>query len=100
MARSSSQPVLEHLRDSQSHSEQLAALQVLKNDIVGHQQKKAQWVRRGVVEPLMRFLTPAGYDQRQTYNGKSSASTMTEEQQVRWQALCVMGSLAYGELFW
>jgi hypothetical protein len=102
MARpSSSPPILAQIRNSRTPTEQLVALRALKNDLVGHQQKKEMWVGLGVIEPIVRIMTASAAQVKQ--NGKGgheygfAAKPLTEDEMVRLQALYVMGSLAHGE---
>lgn len=104
MARPSSPPVLAQIRNSRSPSEQIVALKALKNDIVGHQQKKEMWVGLGVVEPIVRIMisnkSQGKQNNKERYDGRSApdSDVLSEKEMVRLQALCVIGSLANGEL--
>lgn len=48
--------VISQLADAGSPAERLAGLRTLKNDVVGHVQKKEQWVQAGVLRPLVGIL--------------------------------------------
>lgn len=82
----------------------MMALKTLKNDIVGHQQKKEMWVGLGVVEPIVRIMvlnkSQGKQNSRERYDGRSTNDSyaLSEKEMVRLQALCVIGSLAKGEL--
>jgi hypothetical protein len=86
---------------------QLAALQSLKNELVGHEQRKELAVTHGVVKPLAGLLRAearkGGKRRRSHANGHGhepglfSASTeWTREDELRFQATLVVGSLANG----
>lgn len=86
----------------QSHDqgEQLAALRSLKNDIVGHVQKKEKWIEAGILEPVVKILNTS----RSATSHRRSSSTNTQlysdalspEEAVRSQALQVLASFANG----
>lgn len=100
MARTSSTPILAQLRNPRSQTEQISALRALKNDLIGHQQKKEMWVGLGILEPIVRVMTASKLSGRQ--NGKErrdhapAKKSLGEDEMVRLQALCVIGSLAHG----
>ncbi|KAL3959843.1 hypothetical protein ACCO45_004960 [Purpureocillium lilacinum] len=50
-------PILAQLRSAKTYPEQTAALQALKNEIVGHIQKKEAWIGFGVLEPIVLTLS-------------------------------------------
>lgn len=99
MARQHSSPILAQLRGAKTLLEQKAALQALKNEIVGHVQKKEEWVSVGVLDPIVRSLS--GTRAPLKTNGKearppSSARPLSEEESVKLQALQLVGSFANG----
>ncbi|KAI8263310.1 hypothetical protein K4K56_005607 [Colletotrichum sp. SAR 10_98] len=99
MARSSSPPILSQILSARSYIEQTSALRALKNDIVGHAQKKEQWARRGVLEPIVKILNAARSPAK--VNGKDGAPhgsprSISEEETVRFQALQLLASFANG----
>jgi hypothetical protein len=95
--------LLDQIRGSGSAVDHIHALRALKNDIVGHQQKKAIWVRRGVVDPVVRMLTsyrpPSKQHGKEGHDAHPAAdtSTLSEKEMARLQALYVVGSLAQSE---
>lgn len=99
MARESGTPILAYLQNARSYSEQAAALRALKNDIVGHLQKKEAWVQQGALEPVVALLLSSRPSSKAA-NGKPMRSvdiqTLGEEDTVRLQALHVLGSFASG----
>jgi hypothetical protein len=100
MARPSSPPILAQIRNSRSPAEQVVALRALKNDIIGHQQKKEMWVGLGIVEPIVRIMTSNKTQGKQNgkerYDNRFISESLSEKEMVRLQALCVIGSLAHG----
>ncbi len=101
MARPSSPPILAQVRNSRSPSEQIVALRALKNDIIGHQQKKEMWVGLGVIEPIVRIMTfnkaPGKQNGKERHDHSFNSGSISEKEMARLQALCVIGSLARGE---
>jgi hypothetical protein len=117
MARSTIPPALLELRSPTSPSAQVEALRDLKNEIVGHDQRKELAVRHGVVAPLARILRAEarrGGKRRargSVANGSAVAAAAGSsaggperrerewgcEEEMRLQATLVVGSLALGE---
>ena len=103
MTRPSTPPILSELRSPSSPASQVAALRALKNEIVGHEQKKEMWVGLGVVTPITRILNTHrsggkkkcrdGIGDADNFNGKIAR---TDEEEARLQAIIIVGSLAYG----
>ncbi|KAF2710878.1 ARM repeat-containing protein [Pleomassaria siparia CBS 279.74] len=107
MGRSSIPPALIELSNPSSPDAQVTALRYLKNEIVGHDQRKELAVRHGVVKPLAGLLrTEARKDGKRrkwAQNGNSSMGREGEktaewstEDELRFQATLVVGSLANG----
>lgn len=92
--------LLAQLRSASSYSEQAAALRSLKNEIVGHTQKKEALVAAGVLEPIVRMLSASSSSNK--LNGKDSrfnaahTRTPTEEEAVRLQAVQALSTIASG----
>ncbi|KAL8726643.1 MAG: hypothetical protein Q9166_006602 [cf. Caloplaca sp. 2 TL-2023] len=96
-------PILSELRSPTSPASQVNALRALKNEIIGHEQKKRMWVGLGVLAPLARILnTPRANGKRRESNGNRSAHQgktafgRTDEEEARLQAIIIVGSLASG----
>ncbi|MCJ1321491.1 hypothetical protein MMC15_006836 [Xylographa vitiligo] len=103
MTRPSTPPILSELRSPTSPATQVAALRALKNELVGHEQKKEMWVSLGVVAPLTRILNThkgGGKRRHREANGAldrvGRAPTRTDEEEARMQAIIIVGSLASG----
>ncbi|KAF4123708.1 armadillo repeat protein [Geosmithia morbida] len=100
MARPQSPPILAQLRNARTASEKAAALRALKNDIVGHVQKKEQWVSHGVLDQIARAVSPEKSPAR--LNGKGSSHLqlysrpLSDDDEARLQALQLIASFAHG----
>ncbi|KAF5025328.1 hypothetical protein F66182_2586 [Fusarium sp. NRRL 66182] len=99
MARTQSHPILAQLRSARSLPEQTAALRALKNEIVGHIQRKEQWIGLGVLDPIVRTLSSARSPVKP--NGKDprfplAQRPLSEDENVRLQALQLVASFANG----
>lgn len=85
---------------SGSPDSQLAALRALKNEVVGHVQKKEQWVRAGALEPIVRLAaapSPAhvnGKATEQSQQQPSGAPKLSCHEAVRLLALQLLASFA------
>jgi hypothetical protein len=113
MGRSTIPPALTELSHPTTPEAQVEALQNLKNEIVGHEQRKELAVTHGVVKPLARLLRAearkGGKRRRGQANGHGSGlfdetrrsheglADWTNEDELRFQATLVVGSLANGK---
>lgn len=100
MSRGLNLALLTALR-SHDQGEQLSALRSLKNDIVGHVQKKEKWVEEGVLEPIVRILdtrrsAPKPSQRDSQSHGQPSPRSLAAEESARLQALQILASLANG----
>lgn len=94
------------LQSPASLDSQLAALQHLKNEAIGHGEKKRDLVRHGVVDVLATVLaiSPKARGKRRFSETQGSRTTvekagpMTDEDEVRLQAILLVNSLANGRL--
>lgn len=92
MVQGPSITAVEALRDaSASIDEQIAILRQLKNDIVGHVQRKELVVKQAAVEPLVRVVSSANDG---ASDGQENGWSRRDE--ARLQATLVLGSLAAG----
>ncbi|KAF2811658.1 ARM repeat-containing protein [Mytilinidion resinicola] len=114
MTRSSIPPALLELRNPSTPSAQITALRDLKNEIVGHDQRKEMAVRSGVVGPLVRILSEGSRRVGKRNGGGvelngsatrirggearigGSQEDWSAEDEMRLQAVLVVGSLALG----
>lgn len=109
MGRSTIPSALSELSNPTTPEAQVAALQSLKNELVGHEQRKELAVTHGIVKPLASLLRAearkGGKRRRNIGNGNSSGlfgdtaglEEWTTEDELRFQATLVVGSLANGE---
>lgn len=104
MTRPSTPPILSELRSSSSAAGQVAALRALKNDIIGHEQKKEMWIRLGVLAPIARILNShkgSGKKRHREINGGAPhpkrRGSAADEEEARLQAIVVVGSFAHGQ---
>lgn len=111
MGRSTIPPALIELSNPSTPEAQVNALRNLKNEIVGHEQRKELAVVHGVVKPLAGLLRTearkGGKRRRGVTNGSSGNANVgregeriaewTTEDELRFQATLVVGSLANGE---
>jgi hypothetical protein len=107
MGRTSIPAVMQELAGPGTAEAKVAALRSLKNEIVGHEQRKELAVASGVVQPLARLLEPDNGGDRDKKNGwgdgqdegkRGTCDDGTDDSsQVRLQATLVVGSLANGE---
>ncbi|KAF1961155.1 armadillo repeat domain-containing protein [Byssothecium circinans] len=107
MGRSTIPPALIELSNPSTPEAQVNALRNLKNEIVGHEQRKELAVVHGVVKPLARLLrgeTRKGGKRRRggATNGRGGVAGTAQdgewgaEEELRFQATLVVGSLANG----
>ncbi|KAH8122739.1 hypothetical protein ACSS6W_005575 [Trichoderma asperelloides] len=101
MARPQTSPILAQLRNAKTCPEQSTALQALKNEIIGHHQKKETWVSLGVLEPVIKTLTsarptPKSNTAKDARPQASSRRPLSDEDDVRLQALQIITSFAKG----
>ena len=104
MTRPSTPPILAELRSSSSPAGQVAALRALKNEIIGHEQKKEMWIGLGVLAPIKRMLNShKGSGKRKYCDGNGDLKQIkrrgnrTDEEEARLQAIIIVGSLAHGQ---
>ncbi|KAI0845739.1 ARM repeat-containing protein [Daldinia vernicosa] len=78
-----------------SAPEQITALRYLKNEVIGHIQKKEDWVLHGVLRPIVRVITPntpkANEDTRPPF---LTLTAFTDEDSAKLQALQLLASFA------
>ncbi|KAF1970099.1 ARM repeat-containing protein [Bimuria novae-zelandiae CBS 107.79] len=92
MGRSTMPPALLELSNPSTPEAQLTALRNLKNDIVGHEQRKEHAVEHGVVKALALLLRTNTAKRRRG----AHVSGLPVEDELRFQATLVVGSLAIG----
>lgn len=106
MAKESPPKLLTDIQDAGVPSTRLAALRSLKNEIIGHDQRKATWIRWGIVPLLADIL-----ESRRGTGKKSSGqerngdgqylrrrNSRTEEDEICLQSVIIVGSIAQGRI--
>jgi len=100
MARVQTPPVLSQIKVARSYSEQATALRELKDEIIGHIDRKEKWIQNGVLELLVEVLqNNVRSPTRSTGKERSQAGQsdgLAEEDEVRLLALQVIASFAHG----
>ncbi|KAK2755756.1 hypothetical protein FQN54_005906 [Arachnomyces sp. PD_36] len=104
MTRASPPPILTELQNPESRESQIAALRKLKNEIIGHDQRKEAWITWGIVPILSNILVArAGSGKRgvpAALNGESKLGQATRTQSIEdeacLQAIILVGSFAQG----
>ncbi|GAB1312971.1 hypothetical protein MFIFM68171_03181 [Madurella fahalii] len=101
MARVPSPPILSQIRTARTYSEQAAALRALKDEVIGHVQRKERWVECGTLESLVETLQ-ANNRPAASLNGIESrgqgghSGALAEDEVVRLLSLQLLASFAYG----
>jgi len=93
MARTSVSSIHAQLPSLLSPDTRVAALRTLKNELIGHDEKKELWVRSGVLKPLATVMTSFVSPDMRTHKRAESRS---EQEEARLQAIIIVGSLAQG----
>lgn len=103
MTRPSTPPILSELRSASSPASQVAALRALKNELIGHEQKKEMWIGLGVLAPIARILNTHKGNGKKRYrdlhgdrNQSKQNSGRSDEDEARLQAIIIIGTLAHG----
>jgi len=98
MARA--QALLAQVRNPRCYADQTAALRALKNETVGHVQKKERWVELGVLEPIVKALAasrpPAKMNGKDSRANHAPPRPVSEEELARLQALELLAVFASG----
>lgn len=99
METSLSQPILAQILHPGSPTEHITALRTLKNDIIGHQQRKETWVGLGILDSIVQASasTESRQDSKLGQEPAWDTESLSEEETLRLQALSILGSLAYGK---
>ncbi|KKK12443.1 hypothetical protein AOCH_000427 [Aspergillus ochraceoroseus] len=104
MTRAATPPILLHLQNAECWSSHATALRTLKNETIGHDQRKETWVRLGIIPILANVLAS-----RQLSGRSSTASELNggtnyrglpgskqESDEACLQTIVILGSLAQG----
>ncbi|KAF2232122.1 ARM repeat-containing protein [Viridothelium virens] len=104
MVRSASAVILEELRNPTSPTAQIAALKHVKNELTGHDQKKAIALKQGLTNSLVQILEASlnagGKRGTHEVNGHTDrqfdGSEWSDQEEIRLQAIMVTESIAQG----
>lgn len=104
MTRASPPPILTELQNPESTESQIAALRKLKNEIIGHEQRKEAWIKWGIVPVLSKILVARGGSGKRgiptELNGEKqlgqAMGTQSLEDEACLQAIILVGSFAQG----
>ena len=101
MTRESMPAILLQLQSAESLSSQVTTLRKLKNETIGHDQRKETWVRWGLIPILAQVLAswhhPSGRNvATPELNGAANSKPRSDEDEACLQAVIVVGSLAQG----
>lgn len=95
MTRASAPPNLLQLQKPDTASARVASLRSLKNELIGHDQRKEHYVVAGIIPLLAKQLNldPAGSSAGET---GAQFHQSSEELEVYLQTILIVGSLAQG----
>ncbi|KAJ5169025.1 uncharacterized protein N7482_004619 [Penicillium canariense] len=102
MTRAATAPLLLQLQSSDSVSSQVASLRTLKNELIGHDQRKETYITAGIIPALGQVLSARrpGRDTAAESNraGLSQVSLYhnSDDSEACLQAILIVGSLAQG----
>lgn len=102
-------PSLELLSAATTTESHIYALKQLKNDIIGHERRKAALIKSGIVEHLVTSLASRSTGKQKSAQQGSqtsgadggeiaSSEEWTEDHQLRLQSVYIVTSLAHGML--
>lgn len=103
MTRVAAPPILVQLNSSDSVSAQVASLRTLKNELIGHDQRKEAYVAGGVIPALAQLLAvyrpgkAAAAESNGTALGETGPFQCQEEPELCLQTILIVGSLAQGK---
>lgn len=93
-------PILDELMDPTSPEALLQTLKALKNEIIGHSQRKELWIRRGVVSRLQKLLNTYQTNSKQRQRGETrnddTGGIRSLEEAIQLEVITIIGSLAHG----
>lgn len=103
MARVQAPPILSQIQAARTYTEQATALRTLKDEIIGHVQRKEEWVECGILESLVEVLqnslrAPAAVNGKEPRSRPGQPVALAEDETVRLLSLQLLASFAYGEL--
>lgn len=102
MTRVVAPPILLQLQSSESASTQAALLRTLKNELIGHDQRKEAYVAAGIIPALGRLLSlrrpgkATGAESNGAALNQAPLYQNSDESEACLQAILIAGSLAQG----
>ncbi|TVY85385.1 Uncharacterized protein LSUE1_G000250 [Lachnellula suecica] len=86
------------IRNAKTPTEQITILRALKNEIIGHPQKKELLVTQGALDPVVRLASNkiASRQDGKSHDHTFASKPLAEEEIVRLQGLQVVASIALG----
>lgn len=102
MTRAAAPPTLLQLQTAESASTQLTALRSLKNELIGHDQRKEACVVAGIIPTLAQILRSrrpgkaASTEPNRSVLNHSGPYVGSEGSEAGLQAILIVGSLAQG----
>lgn len=105
MTRAAVPPILLQLQTPDSISSQITSLRALKNEVIGHDQRKEIYVAAGIVPTLASVLGSRWPGNQSAIESNSSVTQATrayqfpaesEESEACLQAILIIGSLVQG----
>ena len=105
MTRAAAPPILLQLRSSESVSEQVISLRTLKNELIGHDQRKEAYVAGGIIPALAQVLAlrrpgkAAAAESNGSAISQARSYQSSDESEACLQAILIVGSLAQGIFF-
>ncbi|KAJ5417684.1 uncharacterized protein N7487_001234 [Penicillium crustosum] len=100
MTRAAAPPILLQLQSAESASSQITALRTLKNELIGHDQRKETYIVEGIIPALARLLTsrwPGTVEFNELISHQRQFTPKApEDYEACLQAILIVGSLAQG----
>ncbi|KAJ5443764.1 uncharacterized protein N7458_007636 [Penicillium daleae] len=100
MTRAAAPPILLQLQSSESASSQVALLRTLKNELIGHDQRKETYIAAGIIPALGQLLSSRRPGRATAAESNGTALNHaplyqnTDESEACLQAILIAGSLA------
>lgn len=87
------------IQNARSPPEQISVLKAMKNQLVGHPEKKELAVASGVLDPIIRLIynRPASRNDSKSHDHTFASRPVSEEELVRLQGLQIVASIATGK---
>ncbi|QSS59182.1 armadillo repeat protein [Histoplasma capsulatum] len=107
MARAATPQIISDIQNPDSTASRIEALRLLKNEIIGHDQRKEAWIGWGIIPLLSQILAGRRGAGKKTTGGEvnghtrrqhlaRSRSGRSDDDEVCLQAILIIGSLAQG----